>query len=308
MDGWGWQIVHDPQVLPEVLQRWERSRQNGEPFEMVFPLRGADDLYRPFLTRVVPIRDAHGTITQWFGTNTDITEQKRLEQQKDEFIGIASHELKTPVTCLKGYAQLLVRKFQQAGDAPALALLQKMDTQLNKLTSLIGDLLDVTKIESGHLQLHLSSFDLNTLIQEVVEEMQRTTVRHTIVLDLAPPVTLWADPDRIGQVLTNLLTNAIKYSPQSSTIIVKTVQQEEKILTSVQDFGIGISKEMQASLFERFFRVEGDTQSTYPGLGLGLYISAEFVRRHHGDIWAQSEQGKGTTMTFSLPLEQTPKR
>ncbi|GAC1466798.1 MAG: PAS domain-containing sensor histidine kinase [Ktedonobacteraceae bacterium] len=301
MQGWGWQSVHDPQTLPAVLERWSSSLKSGNPFEMTFPLRRADGVFHPFLTRVTPIYDANGQVAQWFGTNTDITEQKRLEQQKDEFLGVASHELKTPLTSIKAYAQLLERRFRQGGDTRAAEMLQKMGTQLNKLTNLVDDLLDVTRIENGQLPFHPSPFDFNELIHEVVEETQRTTSRHTIVLKLDATITIVADRDRIRQVLLNLLTNAIKYSPLAKTVIVKTVCTEEAITTSVQDFGIGIPREKLEHIFERFFRVEDETQTTYPGLGLGLYISADFVRRHHGTIWAESEPGKGTTFSFSLP-------
>jgi PAS domain S-box-containing protein len=303
MEGWGWQSVQDPQVLSAVLERWKHSLRSGEPFEMVFPLKGADAVFRPFLTRVMPIRDTKGNIVQWFGTNTDITEQKKLEQQKDEFIGIASHELKTPVTSIKAYTQLLERRFRNAGDVRSSELLARMDTQLDKLTALIGELLDVTRVENGKLLFHKTSFDFNELISEIVEEIQRTATRHVLIKELASTVTLNGDRDRIGQVLTNLLTNAIKYSPQGDTVIVRTACKDGTIITSIQDFGIGIPKEKQHQVFERFFRLEGETQITYPGLGLGLYISAEFVKRHNGSIWVESEAGKGTTFSFSLPLE-----
>lgn len=272
---------------------------------MSFPLRGADGLFRPFLTRVVPIYDAEGQLVQWFGTNTDITEQKRLEQQKDEFIGIASHELKTPVTSLKGFTQLLERRFRKDGDVYSADLLHKMDAQINKLTGLVEDLLDVTKIENGQLQMHFSDFDYNILIREIVEEVQHTAHRHRIVQELTDSVHTVADRERIGQVLTNLLTNAIKYSPQANTVVVKTVRTGDTMITSVQDDGIGIPKEKQSHLFERFFRVEGDSQLTYPGLGLGLYIAAEFIKRHEGKMWVESEPGRGTTVSFSLPLPAT---
>ncbi len=300
----GWQNMINQEVLPMVQERWQQALSSGEPFEMTYFLQGADQVMRPFLTRIVPIYDAQGVIVQWFGTSTDITEQKKLEQQKDDFLGIASHELKTPVTSLKGYAQLLERRFRAAGDERSAVLAQKMDIQLNKLTSLIGDLLDVTKIESGKLSMRFSSFDFNELVQEIVEETQRTTSRHVISLELSESVIFCGDRDRIGQVLTNLLINAIKYSPQSEHVFVKTFQEEDSILTSVQDFGIGIPAEKQQNIFERFFRVEEGAQSTFSGLGLGLYISAEIVHRHYGSLWVKSEEGKGTTMFLSFPLKR----
>ncbi|HET8844552.1 MAG TPA: ATP-binding protein, partial [Ktedonobacteraceae bacterium] len=298
----GWQKVHHPEHLQRVVEKLLASFQTGEKWEDTFPLLGKDGAYRWFLSQAVPIKDEQGNVTRWFGTSTDVTEQKRLEQQKDDFLGIASHELKTPVTSIKAYAQLLERRFRQAGDERTSELLKRMDVQLDKLTSLIGDLLDVTRIESGKLLFHATSFDFNELIREVVEETQWTTTGHTIIQDLAASTILTADRDRIGQVLTNLLTNAIKYSPQADKVLVRTAYRDGLIITSVQDFGIGVPAEKQEHLFERFYRVEGETQLTYPGLGLGLYISAEFVKRHQGSIWMESEEGSGATFSFSLPL------
>ena len=260
-----------------------------------------EDVYFNFVYQ--PTRNAEGKIDGIFVHAVDVTERRQLEQQKDDFIGVASHELKTPVTSLKAYTQLLEMRLRKAGVGQGVELLKKMEGQLDKLTGLIEDLLDVTKIENGKLVFRPSLFDYNTLITEIVEETQHTTNKR-IAMELSASVALSADRDRIGQVLTNLLTNAIKYAPQSRTIIVKTVRQDEQIITSVQDFGIGIPREKQPYVFERFFRVEGETQITYPGLGLGLYIAAEFVKRHHGSIWVESEEGKGTTFFFSLPLQQ----
>lgn len=302
MQGWGWQAVHHPDHVQRVVEKISHCFQTGEEWEDTFPLRGKDGTYRWFLSRAVPIRDEQGKVIRWFGTNTDFTEQRRLEQQKDEFLSIASHELKTPVTSMKAYAQLLERRFRQIGDTRSADLVQKMDEQAVKLTRLVEDLLDVTRIENGQLMLHCSSFDFNELVHEVVEDMQRTATRYTIVENLAASVMLYADRDRIEQVLINLLTNAIKYSPRADTILVKTARADKAIITSVRDFGMGIPKEKQPHLFQRFYRVEGDSQLTYPGLGLGLFISAEFLKRHHGTIWIESEEGQGTTVSFSLPL------
>ena len=242
---------------------------------------------------------------RWFGTNTDVTEQRRLEQQKDDFISIASHELKTPVTSAKAYAQLLALRFQKAGDARSADLLGKMDGQLNKLTKLIADLLDETKIEGGKFKLQPSTFDYGALVADIVEEVQRTATRHTLVCD-APSISVTGDRERIGQVLTNLLTNAVKYSPRADRVVVRTAPGEGEIITSVRDFGLGIAKEKQGKVFDRFFRIEGKEHETYPGLGLGLYISAEIVRRHHGRIWVESEEGQGSIFAFALPLPATP--
>lgn len=233
-------------------------------------------------------------------TSRDITERLESEKRKDEFIGVASHELKTPVTSLKAYAQLLHKRFERLGDTDSAKQLEKMNTQLDKLTSLIGDLLDVTKIETGKLLFHEATFDLEQLVLEVIEEMQRMTDRHEIQF-VGKGKSIYGDRERIGQVFVNFLTNAIKYSPKSDKIVVTLKQSSDTITCCVQDFGVGIPKEDKEKIFERFYRVSEVGQETYPGLGLGLFISSEIIRRHNGNIWVESERGKGSTFCFSLP-------
>ena len=232
----------------------------------------------------------------------DITVRKQLEQQKDEFVSIASHELKTPITSVKAYTQILGQRFRKAEDTKAAELVEKMDAQLDKLTNLIGDLLDITKIEAGRIQFHESYFDFNGLVEETVEELQRTTEKHLIVKELQHSRTVYGDHDRLGQVLTNFISNAIKYSPAADKIIVKTVVDKNNTTLRVQDFGVGLSQEDQAKVFERFYRVGGPDQATYPGLGLGLYIASEIIKRHKGRVWVESKPGKGSTFCFSLPM------
>lgn len=232
----------------------------------------------------------------------DITVRQQLEQQKDEFVSIASHELKTPITSVKAYTQILGKRFQKAEDAKSVELIAKMDAQLDKLTDLIGDLLDVTKIEAGRIQFHESHFDFNDLVEETVEELQRTTEKHHIEQDLQPSRTVYGDHERLGQVLINFLTNAIKYSPHADRIIVGTAVDEDNVTLSVQDFGVGLSKEEQAKVFERFYRVGGSDLATFPGLGLGLYIASDIIKRHKGQVWVESIKAKGSTFYFSLPM------
>lgn len=234
----------------------------------------------------------------------EIEKIKKLEKQKDEFIALASHELKTPVTSLKVFAQTLQRKFKKQGNVKSADYLIKMDTQINKLTTLIADLLDITKIEGGKLQFHEKSFDLAGLTNEVVEELQRTTQKHTIVRKGLSKKMVYGDPDRIGQVITNLLSNAIKYSPDSDKIIIELTEDSKTITCSIQDFGIGIAQNEQQHVFDRFYRESGASQQTFPGLGLGLYISSEIVKRHGGKICVESEKGKGSTFSFTLPMKK----
>lgn len=226
---------------------------------------------------------------------------KELGKQKDDFMAIASHELKTPVTSIKLYTQLLHQKFKKLNDTKSAESVAKMDMQLNKLISLINDLLDVTKIEEGKLQFNFKKFNINKLINEITEEMQLTT-KHRIEKDLGSGGDVYADQERIGQVLTNFISNAIKYSPDANKIIIKTTNGN-KLTVSIQDFGMGLTASEQKKVFERFNRAGQEGKGGMPGLGLGLYISKEIVKRHNGEIWVESKKGKGSTFSFSLPIK-----
>jgi PAS domain S-box-containing protein len=246
----------------------------------------------------------NGVFTGYVGACVDITEQKHLQQQKDDFIGIASHELKTPVTSIKAYTQVLERMLLKKGEEKEASMISKMDAQINRLTSLIGDLLDVTKINSGKLQFNDRAFDFNELVSEVIEELQRTTDTHNLVEDLQQTGVVFGDRERIGQVITNLITNAVKYSPNASQVVVHAKVSDREVTLCVEDFGIGIAEDKLNKVFEQFYRVSGDMQHTFPGLGLGLYISAEIIKREHGRIWVNSNYGKGSTFCFALPVRR----
>jgi len=237
----------------------------------------------------------------------DITERKAREKQKDDaFIGIASHELKTPLTSLKAYAELLLHRFAQTGDEHAVQLLTKMDRQIDKLISLVQELLDITQMEAGQWNMRRITVDLVALVRESVETLQRMTLTQTIVIEANEKCLIDVDPEGIGRLVTNLLSNAIKYSPIGTTIVVKIAEQSEEsneVTLSVQDFGRGIAPDKHKHLFERFYRVSRSVEETYPGLGLGLYIAAEIVKHHQGRIWVESQEGKGAIFFVTLPKQ-----
>lgn len=251
---------------------------------------------------VSPVKNSKGVVIGASKIARDISKQKELERQKDEFLGIASHELKTPVTSIKSFAQVLRLRFSREGNQKAADLLGKLDTQVDKLTNLIGDLLDVTKIESGKMLFNEDVFPFDELVDEVVEELQRITEKHVLIQKGKTNKKVKGDRERIGQVLTNFITNAIKYSPTTQEIIIQSSIDEKNVKVSVQDFGVGIAKEKQEQVFERFFRVSGPGKDTYPGLGLGLYISSEIIKRSGGKIWVESSKDNGSTFIFTLPF------
>ncbi|MBA2395158.1 MAG: PAS domain-containing sensor histidine kinase [Ktedonobacteraceae bacterium] len=220
---------------------------------------------------------------------------------RDEFIATASHELRTPITSLKMYTQVLQKRFARQGDESMNRSLMKMDAQIGKLTLLIEDLLDVSKLELGKVAFRQEAFNLNEVIAEIVEHVQSISTRHTIHIEGKSTLPLWGDKERIGQVLTNLLINAIKYSPHADTVLVHIVQEQAMVIVKVQDFGIGIAKEHQQQIFERFYRVNDPEEKTYPGLGIGLHIAYEIIMRHGGTMYVESEKGKGSSFCFTLP-------
>jgi len=239
----------------------------------------------------------------------EIRERKNVEEalreseaRKDEFISMASHELKTPLTSLKGFTNLLQRRLAKQGDKQALHFLARMEEQLDKLTKLVSDLLDVTKMQTGKLEFREERFFLNELVRETLENLQGTTETHHLQLEEVTDVQVPGDKDRLGQVLINLLTNAIKYSPEADTVIVRVSADEHNAIVSVQDFGIGIAETHQEKIFERFYQVNDDTEKTFRGLGIGLYISSQIVRGHHGRLWVESAKGAGATFYVTLPL------
>lgn len=193
---------------------------------------------------------------------------------------------------------------EQAGDAKYLPYLSQMNTQVARLTRLINDILDLSKIQEGKLALQKTFVDFNALVKETVETLQFTTKKHQLLVAGEVKTRVWADQDRIGQVLTNLLANAIRYSPEPGNILVRLSEEENSVTLAVQDFGIGIPREHQAKIFERYYRVEGITENTFPGLGMGLYISNEIIQQHGGWMWVDSATGKGSTFSFSLPVKE----
>ncbi|KQM77261.1 hypothetical protein ASE74_18635 [Pedobacter sp. Leaf216] len=249
-----------------------------------------------------PLRNADGEVYAILHAAMDVTKQVQLQQQKDEFLGIASHELKTPVTSIKAYTQVLEKMIRNEGDDKKAAMVHKMDLQLNRLTGLIGDLLDVTKIQSGKMTFNPTKFDFDQAVTEIVDEMQHITSKHRITVDLKSNGIVYFDRERIGQVITNFLSNAIKYSTDANQIDVITYTQHNQVILSVRDYGIGISKALQHLVFDQFYRVGGNLQHTYPGLGLGLYISSEIIKNEGGRIWVESEEGKGSTFSFALKI------
>jgi PAS domain S-box-containing protein len=254
-----------------------------------------------FLLQVTPLAyESGGAVV----AHIDITEQKRLEQRKDDFIGMASHELRTPLTSLRMYTQLLERQLTREEAHGPLKQLGKMHAQLNRLTRLVQELLDVSRIYAGKLELRRAPFQLETLAADVVDMVQATSAELVITIEGATTNPVVGDSERIEQVLINLLTNATKYSPPGAPITVTLAESASHATVWVRDCGIGIAPTHHERVFERFYQVDDTAAKTYPGLGMGLYIARQIVEAHQGSIWVESTPGAGATFAFSLPLQQ----
>jgi signal transduction histidine kinase len=245
--------------------------------------------------------DADGKPTIISGTVIDITENKFHDQQKDDFISIASHELKTPVTSLKAALQLMDKIKDNVPPSPMMGkLIEQSNRSMDKVSTLIEDLLNLSRMNEGQLSLNKTHFNLGAALAASCSHV-RIGGKHNLILEQEADIEVYADEHRIDQVVTNIVNNAVKYAPNSRDIVFSLKIDNGMALVSISDNGPGISADKQEHLFERYYRTDAAGYQN-SGLGLGLYISAEIVRKHGGQIGVESEPGKGSRFWFTLPL------
>lgn len=296
----GWKEVIHPDDWQYCVESYRAIIASNRPGEFEVREKGADGIYRWHLLRIQPVRNEFGVIDLWVGTATDINDIKRLQQQKDDFISIASHELKTPITSLKASLQLM----DKMKDDPSKTMMPKLILQsrksIQRVSTLIEDLLNVSRLQQAQITLNKTYFILSQLLSACANPIAilgKQKINITGNLDLQ----ICADEHRIDQVVTNLVNNAVKYAPDSDCITLHIETLDDTVKVLVIDQGPGISKDKIPNLFNRYYRVESSSYHI-SGLGLGLYISAEIVKQHGGDIGACSELGQGSTFWFTLPL------
>lgn len=291
---------------PDITEEFERCRKKGKALELEVRIKNVvSGNYRYHLLRVTPVYD-EGRIKNWVGTFTDIDDQKKVEKEKDEFLSIASHELKTPLTSIKAYVQLLERKLKLDKESSEAGFVAKVQGQIEKLNTLITDLLDVSKIENGKLKINKKPVNLENLISNAIETIIQTHDQREVKIErhgTKPDILIPLDEIRIEQVLINFLTNAIKYSPDNNQVIVTTFVDEEaeEVRVNVTDFGIGIPDFKQDAVFKKFYRVE-ESSLQFQGMGIGLFICSEIIKQHHGNVGVSSIVDEGSTFYFTLPL------
>jgi len=303
----GYHKIMHPDEQEEFKKRFNKAVETGNDLEMEMRFLNTEGEYIWHLNRASPVKDENGKIKMWIGVTSEIQKIKNEGRLKDNFLSMASHELKTPVTTIKAYGQIAEMMLQEKGDAETLAVVSRMGGQINKLTRLIGDLLDFTRIQQGKLMYNESFFDFNEFMKGVVEDIRHTSVTHKISYIQSAGAQVFGDQEKLSQVVANLISNAIKYSPGAEKIVITSTLQKEGVELCFQDFGIGVRKEDQPRVFEQFYRVTGDTQSTFPGMGIGLYICAEIIKRHGGKIWVESSSDKGSVFCLWLPSDYRDK-
>ena len=323
MAGWGWQRVHDPAVLPAVLERWKHALATGEPFEMEFPLRGADGAYRWFLTRVSPHRDPQGAIVRWVGINTDIDARRRAEEARDaarseaerqrdraeravrareDLLAIVSHDLRNPLgVVLLGAAQVERHADESAAGRRVKSAATSILAAADRMTRLVGDLLDLAKLEAGQaLPLDREIADVGDVTRRATELLEPLARTRQLTLDarVSGQTAALCDRGRVEQVLSNLIGNAMKFTRQGGAIRVEARRAGSDVLVSVSDTGIGIPEDQARHVFEPYWQAGPEKKQ---GAGLGLSICKAIVDAHGGRLWVESAVGRGSTFYFTLP-------
>lgn len=292
------------------------DRQNEEP--MILARLKAGDRVEHFETKrqtkdgrlidvsltISPIKDGLGNITGFSKIARDISERKQDDTRKNDFIAMVSHEIKTPLTSMSAILQMLQRKFAESEDVLVPQLLDRANLQVKKMSKMINGFLNISRLESGKIQINRQAFNIYALIEEVVAEINLTGINHVITMRKCEDVVVMADREKIDSVISNFLSNAIKYSPKGSQVTVDCYKQDAQVCVRVSDQGLGISKADCMHVFDRYYRVESDLISQASGFGVGLYLSAEIVHHHSGRIWVESEVGKGSQFYFSLPISK----
>ena len=299
MRGWGWEKVHDPEILPNVIARWQHALSSGEPFEMEFPLRSAQGEFRWFLTRVRPLRNSRGEIVRWFGMNTDVHELRMQREFQERFLAILGHDLRNPIGAIELAAGLL----QQRGssDAVMMRVVGRIASSTRRMTRMVEQILDLTRTRTGGLPIQRAPMDFALALNGIIDELRTLHPASRIELNCAPLTGAW-DRDRLEQVFSNLIGNAVQHGAPETAVKVDARARDGWVDLEVRNQGVPIPAGLLAKLFYPFRR--GTTDSRTPGtsgLGLGLFISREIARAHGGEIDVRSDE-RGTVFFLRLPL------
>ncbi|MEP6663930.1 MAG: PAS domain-containing protein, partial [Verrucomicrobiota bacterium] len=320
MEGWGWQRVHDPEVLPKVLERWKDSIDTGKPCAMTFPLRGADGVFRSFLTRVVPLKDQRGRVLQWFGTNTDIEDQKRAEEnlektvvertaslqetieQLEEFSYSVSHDLRAPLRAMQGYANAVLSDYGDQIGETGKDYLQRIINAGLRMDQLTQDTLAYSKVVRASMPRETVSLD--KLVPEIIQHYPQMHAARAEITVESPLLPVLGNEIWLTQAISNLLTNAVKFVAEGTTpqLRIWTEKRDGQVRLWIKDNGIGIKPEYQSRLFGMFERLDPSNQ--YEGTGIGLAIVRKSIERMGGTVGLESDGKTGSQFWIQLPAPQ----
>ncbi|MEH6764765.1 MAG: chemotaxis protein CheB [Aequorivita antarctica] len=304
----GYHKMMHPEEVEKFQAGLQQAAETGTDFEMEMRFKNKDGIYVWHLNVASPVKDGKGKINMWIGAATEIQKIKEEEKRKEDFLKMASHELKTPVTSIKGYTQLLLSMLKNGDEQkfdtiPLIPGLERIDNQVSRLTRLISEMLDLSRMDDSKLELQREIFSMNELVDYSVQDLKYTNDEYKIKITHDATFSVDGDKDRINQVLINFITNAIKYSPNDKNIKVRVYKEDGgNGAVSVKDKGIGIDEKDHEHLFKRFYRVSGKDESAFTGFGIGLYLAKEIIERHQGQVAVKSKKGKGSEFIFTLPI------
>ncbi|ELR71281.1 Chemotaxis protein methyltransferase CheR [Fulvivirga imtechensis AK7] len=294
------EYVHEDDIQSDAVGGIEALNAKEEHRKQ-YRLRDSQGVYRWHLIRNSPLINEKGDLVVWICTATDIHEQKTIEEKKDEFMSIASHELKTPLTTVKAYIELLEEVLKESDVETARLYTQKASAGLQRINSLVSDLLDVTRIQTGKLKFSISKLDFDKLVAQAVDNARPLTNNHEIIFEGKANAQIEGDANRLEQVMVNLIGNAIKYSNGADKVLINTYRENGHAVFEVVDFGPGIQPQYRSKIFERFYRLNQSHDYT-SGLGIGLYISKQIISQHKGEIGVTDHENPGSKFYVKLPI------
>jgi two-component system CheB/CheR fusion protein len=303
---WGWTNLVHPDDVAENVKAWQHSLETGEPFQFEHRLRRADGEYRWHLSRALPMRNPQGQIVLWVGSNTEVHEVKEADRRKNEFLAMLAHELRNPLAPIRNALNVMRLK---GGDAESVrAASQMMERQVGLMVRLVDDLLDVSRIDQGRIELRKGRTELAAIVRQSVEAARSLVqaMQHDLTITLpSQPLHLDADPARLAQVVGNLLSNACKFTEKRGRIRLTVEQEGERAVVRVQDNGIGIAPEQLGRIFDMFMQVDTSLERSVSGLGVGLTLVKKLVEMHGGSVEAHSAGiGQGSEFVLRLPLRE----
>ena len=294
-----------PDYRQTVADLVEAAITKGAKYDIEYPIIAHNDGRIRWVRGIGAVQeDEKGTNRYFTGVLHEITEQKQDEIRKNDFIGMVSHELKTPLTSLNAIIQVANRKLKNSNDQFLVGAMDKANQQVKRMSSMINGFLNISRLESGKIYIEKQKFSIDKLLTEMIAESQISVTSHQFEFESCGDTEVFADRDKISSVISNLMSNAVKYSPNGKLIKMECKVKDNTVIVSVTDEGMGLKPSDIEKVFDRYFRVESSHTQHISGFGIGLYLSAEIIHRHHGKIWADSELGVGSTFYFSLPHMQ----